>query len=149
MFSKIAGITRFNLRVYAIIEVDNRVLLCDERMGNYQFTKFPGGGVEPGEGILDALRRELHEELSANIKTSRHFYTTDFFQQSAFKAEEQVVSIYYRVQLENLPLTETAIQFGQSHFGTFYFTEIISSLPDQLTFPIDKIVGRMLYEQCN
>ena len=45
-------------RTYGIlINEKQEVLISDEfRFGRY-FRKFPGGGVEKGEGILDALKR--------------------------------------------------------------------------------------------
>ena len=49
-----------NIRVYGIIINDeNQVLLSDElRFGN-AFTKFPGGGLEWGEGTKDCLKLSL------------------------------------------------------------------------------------------
>ena len=55
---------RFNIRVYGIVVNDrNELLVSDELVKGMQFTKFPGGGLEWGEGTQDCLVREFREEL--------------------------------------------------------------------------------------
>src|SRR5947208_16230579 len=89
---------RFNIRVYAIlINEDRQVLVSDEYIrGNY-YTKFPGGGLEYGEGTRDCLKREFMEEMDLRVEIGAHLYTTDFFQISAFNPGHQIISIYYFV----------------------------------------------------
>ena len=84
------------LRVYGILINDaNQVLVSDEYIrGNY-YTKFPGGGLEFGEGTRDCLRREFMEEMNLNVEVGGHIYTTDFYQKSAFNNAQQILSIYY------------------------------------------------------
>ena len=89
---------RFNIRVYGIWIQDNKVLVNEEKIRDKIITKFPGGGLHWGEGIIDCLKREWIEELNINIEPLGHFYTTDFFQRSAYD-NSQVISIYYRDQL--------------------------------------------------
>jgi len=43
-------------------------------------TKFPGGGLQFGEGTIDCIKREFREELGCEIGVLKHFYTTDYFQ---------------------------------------------------------------------
>ena len=91
----------FNVRVYGIlVDTDNRVLITDERTQNVSFTKFPGGGLEYGEGLIDALKREFMEECNLEIEIVRHIYTTDFFEKSSFN-DSQIISIYYQVSSQN------------------------------------------------
>ncbi|HEX4374403.1 MAG TPA: NUDIX domain-containing protein, partial [Puia sp.] len=80
----------FNVRVYGILFGGNKkVLVSDEFIrGNY-YTKFPGGGLEFGEGTRDCLKREFKEEMDLEVKITGHIYTTDFFQMSAFNPEQQ------------------------------------------------------------
>ena len=95
---------RFNIRVYGLwINDRQEILLSDERMGDFRFTKFPGGGLEFGEGLHDGLKREWREELGVEIEIIDHFYTTDFFQSSAFHTETQIISIYYLVRPLKMP----------------------------------------------
>ena len=63
-----------------LINEKQQVLVSDEYIrGNY-YTKFPGGGLEFGEGTRDCLRREFIEEMNLNVEVGEHIYTTDYFQ---------------------------------------------------------------------
>src|SRR5947208_11820491 len=91
-------IERFNIRVYGVlIDSKKRVLVADEYIRGQYFTKFPGGGLELGEGTRDCLKREFKEETNIDVTIGEHIYTTDFFQPSAFNSTDQIISIYYLV----------------------------------------------------
>lgn len=60
--------------VVAIIErTDRRLLIGQRRPGDTSPLKweFPGGKVRTGESLVQALTRELHEELGATLVKSR------------------------------------------------------------------------------
>src|SRR5215204_3856085 len=112
---------RFNIRVYGIlINQQKQVLVSDEFIrGNY-YTKFPGGGLEPGEGTRDCLRREFIEEMGLKVEVGAHIYTTDYFQVSAWNSSQQILSIYYyakaletiKVNLSDKPFDFTSDQLA-------------------------------------
>lgn len=89
----------FNIRVYGVlINEKKQVLVSDEYIrGNY-YTKFPGGGLELGEGTRDCLKREFKEEMDLNVAIGDHIYTTDFYQLSVFNPSHQIIYIYYFAQ---------------------------------------------------
>ncbi len=135
----------FNVRVYGIWVNDaNEILLSDEQIGDFQFTKFPGGGLEFGEGIKDCLIREWKEELDADIEVLEHVYTTDFFQKSAFD-ESQVISIYYKVRPLTFPIIDfktMPFDFDKSETGlhAFRWKSLQDITENDVTLPIDKKV---------
>src|ERR1700733_10521242 len=86
----------FTIRVYGILMNEKKqVLLSDEFIRGKYYTKFPGGGLELGEGTRDCLKREFKEEMNLEVLVEDHIYTTDYFQMSAFNPADQIISIYY------------------------------------------------------
>lgn len=128
-----------NIRVYGLRIVDKKVMIVKEKYLSQYLIKFPGGGLEYGEGTIDCLRREFKEELNCELNTIKHFYTTDFFQKSAWD-ERQVISIYYLINTDkNCPLE---IKNDIGHF----FMASKKDLKDLIHLPIDKIVVNKLIE---
>ncbi|MFZ6051101.1 NUDIX domain-containing protein [Halocola ammonii] len=147
---------RFNIRVYALIlnEERNRILLSDERFAGLEFSKFPGGGLEFGEGIEDCLHREALEELGQDIEVQDHFYTTEFFQRSAFRERDQLISIYFLAQLKEEPrfaLSKRSFDFDSSveRAQSFRWHSIDENLKETLRWPVDKVVAEKLIETSN
>lgn len=139
----------FNVRVYGIcINESQEVLLTDELISGYKMTKFPGGGLEFGEGTIECVIREFKEELAIDVEVIEHFYTTDFFQISAFNKQEQILSIYYTVKLLESPLVEFKTErydfVGLENQQTFRWMKIEELTEEDLSFPIDKKVLEML-----
>jgi 8-oxo-dGTP diphosphatase len=133
---------KFNIRVYGLlINNKNEILVSDEERFGVQFTKFPGGGLEWGEGTIDGLKREFLEELNINIEVNDLFYLTDFFQASAFHENDQIISIYYFVSTNEISKINSNINLKFSlHKEEHRWININSIRQDDLTFPIDKVV---------
>ena len=145
----------FSIRVYGILINSNKQLLVSDEFirGNY-FTKFPGGGLEFGEGTRDCLKREFKEETNLDVTIGEHIYTTDFFQISAFNKEHQIVSIYYYAHaLEPIQLKTATKPFDFSPDQVADKTACAESFrwinwdnvnENLVNLPIDKIVVNML-----
>lgn len=147
----------FNIRVYGIlINEQKQVLVSDEYIRGMYITKFPGGGLEPGEGTRDCLKREFLEEMNLNVEVGEHIYTTDFFQMSAFNKDQQIISIYYFVKvLEEIkaPLREKEFDFDERELKmyadtgeteTFRFVDWQNFSAISVSLPIDKIIASLL-----
>lgn len=152
----------FNIRVYGILINEQRqVLVSDELIRGSYITKFPGGGLEFGEGTRDCLRREFMEEMNLPVEVTDHLYTTDFFQLSAFNPGHQIISIYYAVKAMDeitVPLRTKPFDFDEAQLKvyeekketeTFRFINGDDFSSAHLTLPIDKIVADMVKETIN
>ncbi|MEP7265862.1 MAG: NUDIX domain-containing protein, partial [Bacteroidota bacterium] len=95
----------FNIRVYGLLIHNSQILIAEQLYRNTLLRKFPGGGLIFGEGLIDCVKREFMEELNLSIEVTEHFYTTDFFVESMFRQQNQVISVYYKVK----PLKENEL----------------------------------------
>ena len=147
----------FNLRVYGIlINKQQQVLVSDEYIRGMFITKFPGGGLEFGEGTRDCLQREFMEEMNLKVKVTDHVYTTDFYQQSAFNPAHQIISIYYfaeALEAVTVPLRTKIFDFDEQQLKmyeetgeteTFRFVDWEDFSEQSVTLPIDKIVAGII-----
>ena len=150
----------FNLRVYGILINDKKqVLVSDEKIRGGYYTKFPGGGLEFGEGTRDCLVREFKEEMNLAVEIGEHIYTTDYFQMSAFNPQHQIISIYYFANAKEpitVPLRSKPFDFDEEQLKIYNAKKEVETFrlinwddfnEEAVTLPIDKIVAGMVKQQ--
>ena len=135
-------IKSFNLRVYALIIERDSILVSRELIDGKYLYKFPGGGLQYGEGLIEGLQRESMEEMNQNLKNIKHFYTTDFFQQSQFDSKDQLIAIYYKAKL-TLKINNK-LKVPIKDFPVFEWKKITDFSDKELHFPTDKFVFNLL-----
>ena len=140
----------FNVRVYGLlINEKQQVLVSDELINGRKITKFPGGGLEFGEGTIEGIKREMMEETNTPVEVVEHFYTTDFVQASAFNPKAQVISIYYIIKTAsplNVQTSTIPFNFKEQIEGAISFRWLdVKTMSDKdFTFPIDQKVALLL-----
>lgn len=135
-------IKTINVRVYACAVKDHCVLALYEEYAGEPLLKLPGGGLELGESLTDCLHREFDEELNVSIEVLEHLYTQDFFLESRFRENEQLLTIYYAVKIlneEDLIILDPCIE------KTEWIN--LNSEINPFTLPVDKLVFEKLKEK--
>ena len=150
---------RFNLRVYGLVRHRGRILACEEDFLGKRVLKFPGGGVDFGEGPEEALVREFREELDQTVQNLGHVYTTGHFVPSLRAPDsEQLVSIYYAAALPSpeaaapldgspktlhAPHDHRAPESDQEHRNRIVFRWLpLKGLdPNRFALPVDRYVA--------
>lgn len=138
-------IDKFNIRVYGIWVKDHKILVSNENISGFKMTKLPGGGLEFGEGPAECIVREFKEELDVLVVPKKLVYTTEYFIQSAFKKNEQVIAIHYLVEsddkIANLQTTQTT-NLGGNNIHHFEWVSLDALRIDKFTFEIDRLALR-------
>jgi len=129
-------IDNINVRVYACVVKDKKVLTLFEEYAGEALMKFHG------EGLIDCLKREFEEELNVNIEVVEHLYTQEDFLVSRFKENEQLLTIYYMVNIIN---EEDFIILDPCIEKIDWIP--IESVENPFNLPIDKIVFDKLKEK--
>jgi 8-oxo-dGTP pyrophosphatase MutT (NUDIX family) len=138
-------VNQFNIRVYGFLFDKKSVLVTDEfRLGIFM-TKFPGGGLQFGEGTIDCLKREFLEELNTPIDIVSHFYTTDFYQPTTLLPScMQLLNIYYEVTARKPYRFQTTEKkndiLPEEGEQCFRWVRMDELKKENFTFPIDRFV---------
>ena len=80
------------------------------------------------------------EETGNKVEVLEHFYTTDFFQVSAFNSKHQLISIYYKVKFLEIEDYPTSKKPNFNNDIQFRWVDIDKLSENDLTFTVDKIV---------
>ena len=135
-------INSFNIRVYGLILESGSILLSKELIMGEEVIKFPGGGLEHGEGLIEGLNREFKEEIGQRIYNVKHYYTTDFFQRSSFKLTDQLISIYYTGKLKHKVVNK--INKPNKEQPVFIWEKLERLNEFKFKFPIDQLIIKKL-----
>lgn len=131
----------FNIRTYGILINDKReILISDELYRGQQFSKFPGGGLEFGESLPDAIKREFIEECNLKIEKMELLYVTDSVVPSAFN-DSQVIGVYYQVFTDekfNWPIKSAVFDFEEGSIQSFRWISLEDFSIQDLTFTMDQ-----------
>lgn len=145
----------FNIRVYAlIINNQNQILLSDEFVLKRHLTKFPGGGLKLGEGLIDALKREALEELNQEIEVCEHFYTLDYFTTPIHRNDCQLITVYYLAKIvgtQNFNTSQKAHDYHPPTEGkqSLRWQELSTLKPQDLSLKTDQKVAEKLIAKYN
>lgn len=135
-------INKFNIRTYACVIKKDSVLGLFERFRGNVLLKFPGGGLEYGEGLIECLTREFDEELNVKIEVTEHLYTQENLIPSHFRNDEQLLTIYYIANIlneENFKIRDSGIEKAE--------WISINTANNPFSLPSDQIVFNKLKEK--
>lgn len=132
--------TPFNVRIYGLLVHENRLLIIREPFAGMIIDKFPGGGLEFGEGTRDCLKREFMEELNLEIEVHEHIYTQDFFLASRFDEKEQILMIYYKVTAKDIAQLEVL----DPDIQVLIWKDLNEVTTNDLSLPTDQLVLEMV-----
>lgn len=132
--------TPFNVRIYGLLVHENRLLIIREPFAGMIIDKFPGGGLEFGEGTRDCLKREFKEELNLEIEVLEHIYTQDFFLASRFDEKEQILMIYYKVTAKDI----AQLEILDPDIQALIWKDLNEVTTNDLSLPTDKLVLEMV-----
>lgn len=134
-------ITTIKLSIYGLLIRDQKVLISSEEYKGHHLVKYPGGSVEYGEGLHQALIREWEEEVQVEIEIGSLIYLTEDFLPSAFRKERQIVSFYYQV------FTDAPIIGRKTEHEVRWLPLDQSVEKTNFTFPLDRKIFKILQER--
>jgi 8-oxo-dGTP diphosphatase len=125
------------IRVSALLRWNEGVLLCRHEKPGKEYWLLPGGGVHSGESLVDALHRELAEELGLNDEVALEgpVAIVDSISPAQSFAAKHVVHIIFAADLGGRSLeavtSKDAAVRGHRLFGLDELVDVVLHPPIQ------------------
>ena len=105
---------QFRTSAYGIIKNDGKILLVNTRSSGKWF--FPGGEVEIGESLEDAIKREVMEETGIEIKIEKFLtFKESYFYYDPLDQAFQNYGFFYICKPKTFDLTEeNQVEFDEA-----------------------------------
>lgn len=92
------------IRVAGILIHDGKILLVKHEKNNETYWLLPGGGIEYGESVENALIREFQEEVGIDIKVGKLVLVHDSIPPKLFR---HVLNLYFLVTANSFEIKVT------------------------------------------
>ncbi len=128
---------QFPQRAVALVIKGNDVLLMERKNNGRHYFVFPGGGVEEGESIEEAVLREVMEETTLSIKIEKKLYT--HYYDSAFRKRSSQF-FYLCSYLSGEPILGDSIEKEKMKDGNNYYKPQwfpVQNLKTMLVYPLE------------
>jgi 8-oxo-dGTP diphosphatase len=130
------------LRVSAILVWQNRILLCRQEKPGKEYWLLPGGGVDVGETLLEALRRELREELGveADVQFEGPVAIVESIAPKTNLVRKHVVHVIFAADLSHRSLEDVETRDAAVHGARLFSPEELEDVV--LHPPIKRFLAR-------
>lgn len=123
---------RFRYRAAGVAIEEDHVLL--HRTEDADFWILPGGRVEFGETSVDALKREMKEELGQTIQVGRLLWIAESFLVDAGQRVHGI-GLYYAMQLPGNPANRASFEIMDGRFRLLFAWHPLTDLPGLTVYP--------------
>lgn len=106
------------IRVTAILIKEGKILILEQNVDNQRSWSLPGGGLEEGESLEQALRREMQEETGLDVSLRELLYICDYI-----KYGSHVVHITFAVDT-NSSLGKTIPGLDKNEIKSMVFVPV-------------------------
>ncbi len=125
---------------FCLLENNGRLLLQEfwHEHDNYHFYRPPGGGIEPGERALEAMRRELREELDAEVSEPQFLTVLENIFDYGGETKHEIVFLFRASVLDEKVINAPEVELTDTYsFRALWFPLESLVREDVILYPVE------------